>query len=253
MSEGQTGIWGKILGGAAGFALGGPLGALLGLGAGHAVDRLRRDERPAEEKGRDATQSVAFTIGVIVLSAKMAKADGTVKRVEVDAFKRLFHVPPEEMRNVGRVFDLARRDTAGFEVYARQIAALFDRGHPVLEELLDSLFLIAEADDELHEDEVAYLREAARIFGFDDAAFARILAARPLGDGCAGDPWCVLGVPRDADQDTVKAAYRKLAHEHHPDRLVAQGLPPEFTDIATEKMARINVAYARVKGARVEG
>lgn len=255
-------IWGKILGGAAGFAIGGPLGALLGALAGHAVDRMNDGHGcsacPAElggdsgdHAGADAaagTQSIVFTIGVIALSAKMARADGVVKRVEVDTFKRLFRVPPEELDNVGRVFDLARRDPHGFEDYARQIAGLFEDRHAVLEELLDGLLLIAEADDELHETEIAYLRTVAHIFGFADADFERILAGHhSAGTAGDGDPYHVLGVGHTDDNATVKAAHRRLVREHHPDQLVAQGMPQEFIDLATQKVALINAAYDRIR------
>ncbi len=242
-------IWGKILGGAAGFAIGGPIGALVGLAAGHAVDRFAAEGRCAPA---DATQSIAFTIGVVALAAKMARADGVVKRVEVDTFKRLFRVQPEEMENVGRVFDLARRDTHGFEEYARQIAALFEDRHAVLEELLEGLLLIAEADDELHETEVAYLREVARIFGFSDADFDRILAGHHMAGTTTeeGDPYGILGLSRAASEAEVKAAHRRLVREHHPDRLIAQGMPQEFIDVATHKLAAINAAYDRITRAR---
>lgn len=236
-------IWGTILGGAAGFAIGGPIGALIGLAAGHVVGRgIQGLCGPA-----DATQSIAFTIGVIALSAKMARADGVVKRVEVDTFNRLFRVPPEELPNVGRIFDLARTDTHGFEEYARQIAALFEDRHAVLEELLDSLLMIAEADDELHETEVEYLRNVSRIFGFADADFERILAGHHVA-GTPGetDPYGVLGVSRAATDDEIKAAHRRLVREHHPDTLIAQGLPQEFVDLATQKVAAINAAYDRI-------
>ncbi len=236
-------IWKKILGGAAGFAIGGPLGALVGALAGHAVDRCF-----CEPEKTDGTKSVVFTIGVIVLSAKLAKADGIVRRVEVEAFKRAFNVPPDEMKNVGAIFDLARRDSQGFEVYARQIARLFNEQHPVLEGLLESLLRIAEADGEVHETERRYLREVAVIFGFTEADIQRILAEHSAccGDGEA-DPHAVLGVARGADSDTVKAAFRRLVREHHPDRLMAQGLPQEFIDLANEKMASINAAYTRLQ------
>ena len=247
-------VWGKILGGAAGFALGGPLGALIGLAAGHAVDHISEEYVKPDPAKTDGTQSIVFTIGVIVLAAKMAKADGVVKRTEVDTFRRLFHVPPDEMANVARVFDLARRDAAGYEVYARQIAGLFEHRHAVLEELLDSLFLIAEADDHLHPLEIDFLRDVACIFGFCGEEFDRILASRP---GCADDPainpWRALGVSPDASAAEVKAAYRRLLREHHPDLLMAQGLPAEFIEVATQKTAALNAAYARIKALRGVG
>ena len=126
-------IWGSIIGGGAGYALGGPLGALLGLAAGHAVGRALR-KSPADAQ---AEKNLAFTIAAVALAAKMAKADGAVCAREKAAFARLFHFDPAERANVERVFDLASRSTVGFESYARQVAGLFDKGAPALEELLD--------------------------------------------------------------------------------------------------------------------
>jgi len=241
-------IWGKIIGGAAGLALGGPLGALIGAAAGHAVDKMTsaKSDGPVDET--DATKKVAFTIGVIVLSAKMAKADGVVTRDEIAAFRQVFHIPSEETRNVGRVWDLARKDMAGFEVYAQQIAKLFNPGSPVLEELLGSLLHIAKADGVVHENEIAYLGRVAEIFGFDELAFQRLLSV--YGATPANDPYAVLDLDPGAGDDEVKATYRKLIREHHPDRLVAEGMPKEFVQQANDKMAAINAAYDEIAKAR---
>jgi DnaJ like chaperone protein len=239
-------IWGKIIGGAAGFATAGPLGALLGALAGHAVDRsVEADvlEAPNADD-RSATKQVAFTIAVIVLGAKMAKADGVVSKSEVTAFKQVFKVPPAEMKNVARVFDLARRDSGGFEPYARQIAKMFQKNHPVLEELLDGLFHIARADGHVHEAEVNFIRQVAGIFGFTEGEFVRIREAN-LGPDKA-DPYTMLGVTREMSDPEIKAAWRKLVRENHPDKLTAQGLPKEFVDLANQKVAAINAAYDRV-------
>jgi DnaJ like chaperone protein len=238
-------IWGKIVGGAAGFALGGPLGAIIGGLAGHAVDRYRTGQgaEAASETG-DATKQVAFTIAVIALGAKMAKADGRVTRDEIQAFREVFHVPPEETRNVARVFNYARRDTAGFQAYAQQVANLFRDTPQVLEDLLYGLFHIARADGVLHPNEEEYLREVARIFGFDRAAFERILNYQLPAD--EADPYQILGVSRKIADDELKRVYRRLIRENHPDRLIAQGMPAEFVDLANEKLARINDAYDRI-------
>jgi len=247
-------IWGKIIGGAAGFALHGPLGALLGAAAGHAIDKMRggrTDELPGDAMAtvdgtdpRAATKQVAFTIAVIALGAKMAKVDGLVTRDEVDAFKQVFRVPDAEMENVGRVFDQARHSPLGFEAYARQIAAMFRRQRTVLEELLDGLFHIAKADGRVTDDEIAYLKDVAGIFGFSETDFGRIRASH-LGPDAA-DPYNVLGVTRETTDIAIKAAYRKLVRENHPDRLIAKGVPKEFVDVATEKLAAINAAYDKV-------
>ncbi len=240
-------IWGKVIGGVAGFALGGPLGGLLGAVAGHALDRMRAGGAGA---GADtvAARQVAFTIAVIALAAKMAKADGRVSRAEVNAFKDIFHVPPAEMKGVGRLFDEARADAAGFEPYAEQIAAMFAREPAVLEDLLAGLFHIAKADGVVHASELEYLRDVARIFGLDAHAFERIRATHVEPKGA--DPYSVLGVSRGTADAEIKRAYRKLIRENHPDTLIAKGLPQEFVDLANEKMAAINAAYDEVERER---
>lgn len=235
-------IWGKIIGGVGGFAMGGPLGALIGTAAGHAVDRVRAAREAGAEA--DATKSIAFTIAVVALGAKIAKADGRVTREEINAFRDVFHVPPNELRNVSRVFDQARRDSRGFEPYARQVADMFEHNPAILEELLYCLTFIARADKVLHPEEIAYLKEVSDLFGLDPSAFERVTEIRAGPDG--SDPYRVLGVPRTIDDADLKTAYRKLVRENHPDRLTAEGLPEEFIDLANQKLAAINVAYDTV-------
>ena len=243
-------IWGKIIGGAAGLALGGPLGAILGTAAGHAVDRLTGAASGSGQDGEgdDNTRKLAFTIGVIVLGAKMAKADGVVTDDEVAAFRQVFRVPPDEQAHVTRVFNVARRDHRGFEPYARQIAKLFRNQPAVLEELLSCLFHIAKADGKVDEPELAFLRGVAKELGMSEADFHRI-RAEEIGPE-AGDPYDILGVERSTDDAELKAAFRRLIRENHPDLLIAQGMPQEFVDVANEKMATINAAYDRIRSER---
>lgn len=239
-------IWGKILGGAAGFALGGPLGAMLGAVAGHAVDRYRATQQ--EQGDGDPTRSIAFTIGVIVLSAKMAKADGVVTRDEIDAFKQVFRVPANEAANVSKVFNQARQDSAGFEPYAQQLAGMFRDNPAVLEELLNCLAYIAHADGTIHPAEQKFMQDVAAIFGLDQAAFERATATRFDADGA--DPYQIIGVPRDAGEADIKTTYRKLVRENHPDKLMSQGVPEEFIELANRKLADINAAYDRIQKER---
>ena len=237
-------IWGKIIGGTAGFALGGPLGALVGAVAGHAVDRMRKARQVTPGEQRQA----AFTVAVIALSAKMAKADGRVTRDEVDTFKRIFHIPPHELPGVGELFDLARREAAGFEPYARQVAELFHDSPEVLEELLDGLLEIAMADKVIHPAELDYMRRVAEIFGISGHAFERLRATHAAPG--EQDPYLVLGVTRQAGDDEIKRTYRRLARENHPDKLIAKGMPQEFIDLANDKLAAINGAYDRIRRER---
>jgi DnaJ like chaperone protein len=200
--------------------------------------------RMATQRVSVPEKSVAFTIGVIALGAKMAKADGIVSGEEVAAFKQVFHVPEDELAGVARVFNLAKQDVAGYEYYARQIKRLFADRPQVLEDVIDSLFHIAKADRAVHEREIAFLESVSGIFGFDAADFRRI-RARHLRPG-RSDPYAVLGLNSDAAGDEIKRRYRKLVRENHPDRHIAQGMPEELIDIATERLARINAAYDEI-------
>ncbi|HTT84821.1 MAG TPA: TerB family tellurite resistance protein [Rhizomicrobium sp.] len=230
-------IWGKISGAAAGFLFGGgPIGALAGAFAGHVLfDRGARE---------DGEPGIVFTIAIIALSAKMAKADGTVTADEIEAFGRMFRVPPSEEASVRRIFNLARQDTAGYEIYAGQIARTFRDRPAVLEDVLDGLFEIAMADGVLHPAELEFLERVADIFGFAPDAFRRIRASH-LGPDEA-DPYVVLGVEYSASEEEIKRTYRLLVRENHPDSLMARGVPEEFLRLANEKLAAINTAYAKI-------
>lgn len=235
-------IWKRILGGTAGIVIGGPIGTLLG------ADGRPQDTGDARADGQpEATRQIAFTIGVVALGAKLARVDGQVTRREVDAFRSFFHVPPDEVESVGRFFDLAQRDTYGFESYARQVAGLFPDDPHVLEQVLVGLCLIAGADGSASPPEVDYLRAVAMNFGMDEARLRRAFAA--AGVELRDDPWAILGVMPDAGADELKRAHRRLALEYHPDRLIARGLPPEAIELANRKFAAINAAYDRARAA----
>jgi DnaJ like chaperone protein len=238
-------LWTKLLAGAAGFALGGPIGAVV---AGIAAYAYQDDIQAAIrllKPTRDPTRTTAFTVGVIALGAKMASVDGPVSGDEVRAFRQVFQVDEAELKNLMRVFDLARQQPDSYEDYARQLAGLFEPGSEVLEELMHCLFHIATVDGELSPREHAYLRGVAEIFGFDETAFARLAAHHMEFMAC--EPCLLLGVPADASPEDIKAAYRHLVRQHHPDRLIGLGMPEEAIRVATEKMVTITQAYERLK------
>jgi len=236
-------VWGKLAGAAAGLAIGGPIGALLGGVAGHyAIDRDQEQDGPAENQ-------VAFTVGVIALGAKMAKADGVVTMDEVNAFKEVFKVPEGEMKNVARVFNLAKQDVAGYEAYAEQLATMFKGNRKLLEDVLEGLFHIAKADESLHPGEEQFLSQVAKRFGFTETEFSYIKARHVVAS--KRNPYDVLGIKPAISNDELKSHYRRLVADNHPDKLMARGVPKEFIAIATEKVATINEAYeviARERG-----
>lgn len=195
----------------------------------------------------EVRHEAAFAIGVIALSAKIAKADGVVMRAEVDAFCRIFSIPPGEERNVARVYNLAKQDIAGFDAYARDIARLLADDPTMLEGVLDGLFDIARADGAVHQRELFYLAEVAKIFGFDETAFQRV-RARHVIDGV--DPYVVLEADRSWDHDRLRSQYRRLVLENHPDRLIAHGVPEEFIRIANDRLAAINAAWDKIERRR---
>jgi DnaJ like chaperone protein len=220
---------------------------VLGRFGGPVIDFLSRlagsgRQPPAPER------SIAFTIGMVALGAKMAKADGLVTSEEIEAFKRVFHVPPDELSNLAKVFNYAKGDVAGYDAYARQIARLFSSRPQILEDVMDGLFHIATADGRFHQHELDYLERVAQIFGFGEREFARIKARhlQPVKD----DPYIVLGVePRLSDRE-LKEHYRALVRANHPDKHIAAGVPPELIEIATRRLAAINSAYREIAKAR---
>jgi len=231
-------IWGKLAGTAAGLAAGGPVGALLGGLIGHyAIDHDNNN-------GGTADNQVAFTIGVIALGAKMAKADGIVTRDEVTAFKEVFKVPEGEMKHVSRIFDLAKQDVRGYDAYAKQLASLMRGNHKLLEDVLEGLFHIALADGVFHPNEEQFLAEVAKRFGITDTEFSYI-KSRHVNSG-RHSPYEVLGVTPEIGNNALKIHYRKLVADNHPDKMMARGVPLEFVAMATKKVAAINAAYEEV-------
>jgi DnaJ like chaperone protein len=192
----------------------------------------------------DMRRQVAFSAAMIALSAKMAKADGVVTHDEVATFQRLFVMQKGEERHVARLFDLAKQDIAGFEYYARRVAAFYREDRQGLEDVLDGLFLIATADGAVHRDEFSYLDRVGAIFGIEGLDFERIAARHVVPE--EGDPYVALGADRSMSLVDIKRIYRSLVAENHPDRLMARGVPPEFLAIATERLAAINGAMERI-------
>jgi DnaJ like chaperone protein len=247
------GFWGKIIGGIAGFATGGPLGAVIGAAAGHAADsgalRGRIGPDAAGLAALLGSKEQLFAVSVVVLSAKLAKCDGPVVRAEIDAFKRLFRIPPENMKDVAELFDRARESADGFEAFADRLGEAFADNRAMLEDVLGALFQIARADAPLTRGEVRFLQRVQVGFGLNELAWERARDGRTQpGQSEPGfDPYAVLGLPPNATEEEARAAWKRLMRENHPDALAARGVPREFIERATGKVAEINAAWDRIK------
>jgi DnaJ like chaperone protein len=218
---------------------------------GNALAGVVEAIRTLFEGDPETRRKVAFSVAMIALSAKMAKADGVVSEREVSAFREIFKFPEDQAQNVARLYNLARQDVAGYEAYAEKLAGLCVSGEencPVLEDIIDGLFHIAKSDGAIHEKELAFLRRVAEIFGMDDIRFETILSRHTYLEGV--DPYDLLGVSRKDDFSTIRRRYRVLVSEFHPDLLVARGAPADQHAIANDRMAAFNAAYAAIERER---
>lgn len=249
-------IWGKVVGGTAGLMFGGPLGAAVGAAMGHAYDRMTASawrnawaflpggeavRDMAERLGAQTRQSV-FALAVLALGSALARADGPLNQAEEDAFRRMFGVSDAE---ADHIMVLLRRGVplGDVDAQARRLASLFADSPEVLEELLAALVLLARADGPLNEAEDAFLSRLATQFGLPSRAWERARASAAGVSRGGADPHAVLGLTPGATEAEIRAAYRKLLRETHPDALMAQGMPAEFIEVANQRMAAINAAY----------
>lgn len=193
-------------------------------------------------------RSVAFTIAVIALGAKMAKADGLVTRDEVAAFRRVFQIDPAEADNAARVFNLARQDVAGFEGYAARIGTLLKDDRQLRIDLMEGLFHIAVADGSFHPGEEVFLQRVADLLGLEQGCFAALKARHVPAD--AADPYAILGIDPSASADEARSAWRQLVRELHPDGMLSRGVPPEAVQLAEDRLAVINHAWETIQRSR---
>ena len=245
-------IWGKLIGGATGMALGGPIGAILGIAAGHGVDRVSRfDNVQSYKKFSNEQKEQIFATSVIALAAKIAKADGSISKSEILVFKKIFEFPKEDEKAISEIFNSAKENIDDYKEIAKQVFEVFRYNKSLLSELLNSLFSIAYADGKLHPREQVMLLEISKIFNFSKDEFdsiANIHDSKNFKESHSIDKsYKILGVTKNISVEQIKTRYKELVREYHPDRLQGMGLPKEFIELANQKLIAINKAYNEIK------
>jgi len=234
-------IWGSLLGGMVGFSFGGPIGALIGSMIGGRLSSSRR----GGFRQSFAQQQQIFVISLIILTAKLAKVDGQVSKEELIAIKNKLKIPEHEIDQVGKIFNKAKEDSLGYEPYAQQIAQIYRNNPVVLDEVINILFYIAEADGKVSDSEIAMIRNIAKIFGISQSQFEGIKESRKGSDKL--NPYIVLGCSSNDDFATIRKKYLKLSKEHHPDVLMNKGVPQEVIEESKKKMRAINSAFDQIE------
>ena len=234
-------IWGNLVGGFIGFSFAGPIGALIGSIIGGKVSSAKRG---GFQQGFGQSQQI-FAISLVILTAKLAKADGQVSKEELIAIKEKLKVPDHEIDQVGKIFNKAKEDSLGYEPYAKQIAQIYQKQPAVLDEVINILFYVAEADGNVSQSELVMIKNIANIFGLSDSQFDGIKESRKGSDKL--NPYVVLGCDSNDDFSTIRKKYLKLSKEHHPDVLVSKGVPKEVIEESKKKMRAINSAFDTIE------
>ena len=234
-------IWGSLIGGFVGFSFAGPIGALIGSMVGGRISSARRS---SFQRSFAPPQQV-FAIALIILTAKLAKADGSVSKEELIAIKDKLKIPEHEIDQVGKIFNKAKEDALGYEPYAQQIAQIYRNNPAVLDEVINTLFYIAEADNNVSDSEITMIRGIAKIFGLSESQFEGIKESRKSSDKL--NPYVVLGCDPNDDFSVIRKKYLILSKEHHPDILVSKGVPQEVIEESKKKMRAINSAFDQIE------
>ena len=234
-------IWGSLIGGMVGFSLGGPFGMLLGSLIGGKISRARS---ASSFRSFGQPQQI-FALSLIVLSAKLSKADGNVSKEELVAVKNKLKIPDNEIDQVGKIFNQAKKEKTGYEPYAQQIAQIYKNNPNVLEEVINILFYIAEADGNVSSSELEMIENISKIFGLTQVQFNSVKESRKGSDKL--NPYIVLESNPDDNLQSIRKKYIKLSKENHPDLLISKGVPQEVIDESKNKMRAINSAWNQIQ------
>ena len=264
--------WGTLAGGAFGFMVGGPLGAVLGAAVGNRFDQglsgnfeqpgsRRRSARHDGDlpRGHQFRIQAAFFTAIFSVVGHISKADGRVSKDEIRMATRIMedmNLSSEQREAARALFNEGKED--GFDLHAvlSQFRREIGRRTTLQRMFIEILCYAAYADGVLHPEENHLLRLVCDEIGYSSYELESTLASvyaefhhRQQRDGriSLDDAYSVLDVPENAGDAEVKKAYRRLMSQHHPDKLVAKGLPEEMMKIATQRTHEIRQAYERIK------
>lgn len=267
--------WGKVIGGTFGFMLGGPLGAALGAALGHNFDKGVEGQDHAQRgrinRGWDSAERVettqsAFFTATFTMMGHLAKADGLVSREEIavaEAVMQQMRLQPSQKKLAMSLFARGKETSFPADDALLQLRNESHRSRHLLQMFMEILIATALADGALVAAERRVLEHSANTLGFSEFEFQQILrrlqASHHMHQGTSqstssklADAYKLLGVSKDASDHELKTAYRRLMNQHHPDKLVAKGLPQEMMDIASKKTMEIKEAYELIRKHRDE-
>jgi DnaJ like chaperone protein len=182
---------------------------------------------------------------LIILSAKLSRADGQVTKVELIAIKDILKIPDNEIDQVAKIFNEAKKESADFKIHAEHIAKIYKNNQKVLEEILDNFFYIAEADGVVSKSELEMIESIAKIFGLNQTQFESVKNSRKNSDKL--NPYVVLDVQPEDDLLLIRNKYIQLSKEHHPDLLRSKGVSVESIEESKQKMNSIISAWRRIQ------
>ncbi|SHG12203.1 DnaJ like chaperone protein [Microbulbifer donghaiensis] len=248
---------GAGIGAGIGLMFGGPIGAALGAWIGSSFSAgLQRVGAAAAGLNRDGAQTV-FIVTLFSMLAKIAKADGTVSKAEVqlieDFMQNNLRLSAEDRKQAIKIFQNAKTDNYSIYDYARQYQQLV-RNQAMREMVYRLLFAVAYADGDLHAAEEEILRRIPGDLGLHDSIFSTMRGEfdhrAPASMDSLKQHYDVLGCSPETNDRDLKLAYRRKAAEFHPDKIAAKGLPEEFMRYAEDQMKSVTVAYETIVEAR---
>ena len=257
--------WGKLIGGTFGFVLGGPLGAILGASLGHNFDRGLSGLNTAEQAGSIDVEKVqsAFFTATFSMMGHLAKSDGRVTEAEIavaESVMQQMKLSAQQKKVAISLFEKGKRPDFPAREALQQLREECNFRRNLLQMFIEILVVTALSDGDLQPAERQVLDMAATGVGFSRVQFESILqrlqASRQMynkeetASSRLDRAYQTLGVASSASDDDVKRAYRRLMNQHHPDKLVAKGLPQEMMDLANLKTQEIKAAYELIRNSR---